>query len=63
MLLASFYKTGMIELRNKTDFISNCQGVSKAILDKAGPNVETECQQIGEKNVSISKLKYLIRIK
>uniref|UniRef100_A0A673KLM8 Poly [ADP-ribose] polymerase n=1 Tax=Sinocyclocheilus rhinocerous TaxID=307959 RepID=A0A673KLM8_9TELE len=42
----------------KTDVIVNSSnkeftlkaGVSKAILDKAGPNVEAECQQLGEKH-------------
>uniref|UniRef100_A0A8C2G3T2 Poly [ADP-ribose] polymerase n=1 Tax=Cyprinus carpio TaxID=7962 RepID=A0A8C2G3T2_CYPCA len=44
----------------KTDVIVNSSnkeftlksGVSKAILDKAGPNVEAECQQLGENHVT-----------
>lgn len=31
--------------------MSNCQGVSKAILDKAGPIVEAECLLLGKKHL------------
>uniref|UniRef100_A0A8C1XM30 Poly [ADP-ribose] polymerase n=1 Tax=Cyprinus carpio TaxID=7962 RepID=A0A8C1XM30_CYPCA len=39
-------KTDVIVNSSNKDFTAK-SGVSKAILDKAGPNVETECQQLG----------------
>ncbi|XP_026127707.1 poly [ADP-ribose] polymerase 14-like isoform X1 [Carassius auratus] len=39
-------KTDVIVNSSNKDFTAK-SGVSKAILDKAGPNIETECQQLG----------------
>ncbi|KAK2905058.1 hypothetical protein Q8A67_006857 [Cirrhinus molitorella] len=44
-------KTDVIVNSSNKDF-SLKSGVSKAILDKAGPNVEAECQQLGAKTNS-----------
>uniref|UniRef100_A0A672RD52 Si:ch211-219a4.3 n=1 Tax=Sinocyclocheilus grahami TaxID=75366 RepID=A0A672RD52_SINGR len=59
LLIQNIFKTEKI----KTNLILNVQGVSKAILDKAGPNVEAECQQLGEKHgKKDQKVKKIIHI-